>query len=587
MLQALPLLLLAGTLAGDDSGEGVDGVGALVRETCAGCHGGERPKGRLDLGDFDEQAGPELVRDLLEAVRSGDMPPPDEAPTTPEVRAELVEGLSGLLAGLAPDPGRPTLRRLNRYEYGNSVRALLGIEADVEQGLPEDPSSEGFDNQGDVMFITPELAELYLDAGLRSMDIFLSTSGPGELAGADNSEEVVARFLERAFRRPATEQEIDERARILAGEDGIRAFLTSVLISPHFLFRVEEDRDEDAPWRISTWELATRLSYFLWSAPPDGALRDAARDGSLHDPVVLQREVERLLDDGRSEALATRFAGRWLGFADMPTQAVDVRRFKGTNDALKRSMVGESVRFFDALVRDDRSLLELVDADYTFLNGTLARHYGIDGVTGNDWVRFPIEDRRRGGVLTQASILTITSQPLRTNPVVRGAWILDRLLGTPPPPPPPDAGVLPADDQLDDGLTLRQRLELHRADPTCAACHARIDPLGFALESYDGIGRWRDKDHLGPIDATGTLPDGREISGILGLKDALVEEPDRLARGVARAVLVYAIGRPLEPVDEPVLDQMVLTLREEGWRMRSLVHLVVESYPFQNRRSAR
>ncbi len=221
------------------------------------------------------------------------------------------------------------------------------------------------------------------------------------------------------------------------------------------------------------------------------------------------------------------------------------------------------------------------------LNGTGPPHFGIDGVGGGILRGVHLVDRRWGGVLTQASVLTATSQPLRTSPVVRGAWVLQRLLGSPPPPPPPDAGVLPADDQLEDGLTLRQRLARHREDPGCASCHARIDPLGFALENYDGVGRWRDSDHIGAIDATATLPGGQEVSGVVGLKDALLADPERIARSVTEALLVYALGRSLEPRDVPVVDGIVASLREGGWGMRTLVHEVIQSYPFQYRRRAR
>ncbi|MFT5155332.1 MAG: hypothetical protein ACI841_005343, partial [Planctomycetota bacterium] len=407
------------------------------------------------------------------------------------------------------------------------------------------------------------------------------------LAGDSAVDLALTVFLERAFRRLPTKQEIEARAKLLAGEDGLRACVASTLLSPHFLFRVEEDRDQAEAWRVSTWELATRLSFLIWAAPPDDALRQAARDGSLYEEAVLSTQVERLLNDARSSALASRFAGRWLGFADLPTQAVDTRRFKGTGDYLKKSMLRESTLFFDAIVREDRSLLELVDSGSTFLNETLAKHYGIEGIKGGEMRLVEMSDRRRGGVLTQASVLTLTSQPLRTSPVMRGAWILDRLFGSPSAPPPPDAGSLPADDQLEDGLTLRQRLERHRSDAACAGCHARIDPLGFALENYDGIGRWRDEDHIGPIDARAKLPDGREVDGVVGLKDALLEEPAKIARGVSKALLVYALGRPVEPADEPVLVALVNELRETGWRARTLVHGITKSYPFQYRRQER
>lgn len=592
---AATLAIFASAVTGQEAADANE-LDALILKHCATCHSGTRPKGRLALDEFElATATPERLADLLDRVRSGEMPPLDdesdpediefEAPT----RARLVEGLESALAGLAPDPGRPTLRRLNRYEYGNAVRALLDIKLDVERDLPEDASSEGFDNQGDVLFVTPRVAELLFDATERAIQTYEAKGGPRRagLIGTQELTPALTTFLERAFRRPPTLEEVEARTTFLQGEEGVRAMLTSVLLSPHFLYRVEEDREQDLPWKVSAWELATRLSFFLWAAPPDQALRDAARDGSLFDEPVLAAQVERLLDDPRSEALATRFAGRWLGFNDLPTQGVDTRRFSGTGTHLKQSMAKESALFFDALVREDRSLLELVDSKSTFLDDTLATHYGIEGVEGGKMRRVELADRRRGGVLTQASVLTLTSQPLRTSPVVRGAWILDRLFGAPSPPPPPNAGVLPADDQLEDGLTLRQRLELHRADASCAGCHARIDPLGFALENYDGIGRWRDEDHVGPIDASAVLPDGREIDGIVGLKDALLAEPAKVARGTSEALLVYALGRPLGPADEGTVTGIVDELRSSDWRARTLVHGIVTSYPFQHRRRAR
>lgn len=609
LLPFTTLALLAAVADGKEpAGEQVERgatneVRALVHEHCTSCHGGKRPKGRLDLQGFDPaQATPERLADLLDRVRSGEMPPPadDDAGTAGNadsatgvfdeaIRTRFVSELESHLAELAPDPGRPTLRRLNRFEFGNAVRDLLQIEIDVERDLPEDASSEGFDNQGDVLFVTPRIAELLFDATERAIETYVEQGGPQRdgLVGDEEAAPGLTRFLERAFRRPPTAGEVSARAALLEGEDGARALVASVLLSPHFLYRVERDLELELPWRLSAWELATRLSFFLWAAPPDDELRDAARDGSLLEGDVLLAQVERLLDDPRSEALATRFAGRWLGFADLLTLGVDTRRFRGTGAGLKRSMMRESTSFFDALVREDRSLLELIDSNTTFLDATLAKHYGIDGVEGGKMRRVELSDRRRGGVLTQASVLTVTSQPLRTSPVVRGAWVLDRLFGAPSPPPPPNAGSLPADDQQDDGLTLRQRLEQHRADPSCASCHARIDPLGFALENYDGVGRWRDEDHIGPIDASAVLPSGRAIDGIVDLKDALLEEPEKIARGTTEALLVYALGRPLEPADEAVVSEIVEELREAGWSTRTLVHRITTSYPFQHRRRAR
>ncbi len=597
LLATLPLLAVLGVAGSSQEPLNRLLLAELVKDNCVSCHGGARPKGRLSLEGFELSAAPpEQLAEMLDRVRSGEMPPADE-PLVHESwndrqRDALIAGITSALAKLAPDPGRPTLRRLNRHEFGNAVRALLGIDAAVEADLPEDASSEGFDNQGDVLFVTPRIAELFLDATQHAIEVFEAQGGPQRVGlvselGDEDLGPALETFLERAFRRPASDSELSSRAALLDGEEGPRALVASVLLSPHFLYRIETDQEQELPWRISSWELATRLSFFLWAAPPDDELRAVAREGRLFEPSVLDAQVQRMLDDPRSESLATRFAGRWLGFADLATLGVDTRRFQGTSDRLKNSMAQESALFFDGLVREDRSLLELVDSSSTFLDATLAKHYGIEGVTGGKMRRVELSTRRRGGVLTQASVLTVTSQPLRTSPVVRGAWILDRLFGDPSPPPPPDAGNIPADDQQEDGLSLRQRLERHRAGPSCASCHDRIDPLGFALENYDGVGRWRDEDHVGPIDASAVLPNGSPIDGILDLKDALLKDPARIARGTSEALLVYALGRPLGPADETVVAELVQRLQAADWKARALVHGIVESYPFQHRRSAR
>jgi hypothetical protein len=588
-------LSLALSVLGQEDGGGdlAAALGPTFQRRCFACHAGEEAEAGLDLSSFDP-TDLEMVSEILLRVRSREMPPPDEVSPLEVVleEDELRHFTASLIAVLAKgpaDPGRPTLRRLNRAEYGSTVRDLLGIDVAVARDLPEDATSEGFDNQGDVLFVDPELAQILARSTDRVLEVLLVDPAALERLGLGSDpsfEEAFAAWLERAFRRPPTTDELQARM-ALWRESGLHAVLSSVLLSPHFLFRVEEDREEESPWPVSSWELASRLSYFLWGTMPDEALFERARDGSLLDPEVLDRELTRLLDHPRARALGERFAVRWLGVAQVATQAVDVRRFSGVSDALKRSMVEETVLFFEDLVRRDASLLELLDSKHTFLNAALAAHYGVEGVKGERMRRVELSDRRRGGVLTQGSVLTATSQPLRTSPVVRGAWVLDRLLASPPPPPPPNAGVLPPDDRQEDGLNLRQRLERHRADAVCASCHDRIDPIGFALEHYDGVGRWRDADHLGPIDARATLPDGREVDGVIGLKDALLARPGDLGRAVTEALLVYALGRALEPRDALLVEEIVAELRSDGWRARTLVRSVVRSYPFLHRRRAR
>ena len=584
-----PLLFLAlVVLSPEVLGRSVqdDELGGLVVRHCVSCHAGAEAEAGLDLSEFDP-GELDTALEMLSRVRAGEMPPGEAgAKMSSADRNSLLKGLAALLAGGAPDPGRPTLRRLDRSEYGSTVRDLLRIECDVERDLPMDASSEGFTNQGDVLFMDPELAEKISLATDRAVAQLLEDEAGLSRIGLHREEVdpvALRAWMQRAFRRPPLESEVSARV-ALWRQAGAHAAISSVLLSPYFLYRVEEDREAESPWPVSDWELATRLSYFIWGTMPDDELLSKASTGGLSDEAVLFAEVDRMLDDPRAISLGERFAARWLGVSEVPTQATDVRRFSGVNSWLKELMLRETVLFFHGIVREDRSLLELVDSDYTYLNKGLAAHYGLEGIEAGPMRRVELSDRRRGGVLTQASVLLATSQPLRTSPVLRGAWVLERLLASPSPPPPPDAGELPDDDQGGDGLSQRARLESHRADPKCASCHARMDPLGFALENYDGVGRWRDEDHLGPIDATAKLPGGVSMDGIEGLKDALLARSDDVARAVTEAMLVYALGRSLEPRDAPVVEEILAKLRGDGWGGRSLVKSVVQSYPFRYRR---
>ncbi len=579
------LTLPAFALAAHDTGGDLK---ALMQRHCVSCHGSEDPEAGFDLSDFDPE-DLDAALDMLGRVRTGDMPPSDEGEAvTAEDRNAMLKELAALLSAGPLDPGRPTLRRLDRDEYASTVNDLLLIQCDASRDLPMDASSEGFTNQGDVLFMAPELAEKFTLATGRVVDQLLRDPEGLTRLGLQRSgveTESLRAWMERAFRRPPLQGEVDSRAELWESA-GPHAAISSVLLSPHFLFRVEGDRDQETPWPVSSWELATRLSYFIWGTMPDDGLLSKAASGALSDGVGLEAEVERMLNDPKAVSLGERFAARWLGVSEVPTQPTDVRRFSGIHAPLKRSMVQETVLFFDGLVREDRSLLELIDSDYTYLNKALAGHYGIDGVEPGPMRRVELSDRRRGGVLTHASVLFATSQPLRTSPVVRGAWVLERLLASPPPPPPPGAGALPQDDQAEDGLSQRARLERHRADPKCANCHDRMDPLGLALENYDGVGRWRDEDHLGAIDSSSVLPGGVKVEGVEGLKDALLARSDDVGRAVTEAMMVYALGRSLRPRDAPFVEEILSTLSEGGWRARMLVKSIVQSYPFRYRRRA-
>ena len=370
-------------------------------------------------------------------------------------------------------------------------------------------------------------------------------------------------------------------------ERAVQVALTSVLASPRFLYLVEPDAEKPGVDRpLDEYELASRLSYFLWSSMPDEALSERARAGSLR--ANLGGEVARMLDDPKASAFATNFAGQWLQLRRLEGVAPDPGLFPGFDDALRESMRQETERFFGYVLRENRSVLDLIDADYTFVDPALARHYGIEGVQGEGFRRVELKDGRRGGVLTQAGVLTLTSNPNRTSPVKRGQFILQQILGTPPPPPPPDVPKLDDDGHAGDAVTLRDRMERHRSDPQCASCHQQMDALGFALENYDAVGRWRTSDGGTPVDPSGELSGGRSFRDARELKNVLRETASRkFAQSLIRNMLTYALGRGLEPADFCTVEEIRSRLAADGWRARTLVLGIVESAAFQNRGAAR
>jgi hypothetical protein len=369
-------------------------------------------------------------------------------------------------------------------------------------------------------------------------------------------------------------------------EDAVRVALRGVLVSPHFLFRIEEDAGGGGASPVNDNELATRLSYFLWASMPDDELFALAEAGRLREPGVLRAQVERLLADPRSRAFAESFAGQWLGVRLLETSVKpDPRRFPEFEESLRDAMVEEPIAFFHAILRGAGRLDHFLDSDYTYLNEELAAHYGIEGVSGPAMRRVALSDRRRGGALGMGGILTLTSYPRRTSPVLRGKWVLDELLGEPPPPPPPNAGGLPADDRSRDGLTFRQRLEKHREKPECASCHARMDPIGFGLENFDPIGRWREEIRDEPIDASGELTSGASFRGPVELKAILVESRPAFARTLSEKMLAYGLGRGLEYYDRPTVIDLTRKLIESDFRTPDWLVAIVESFPFQHRRS--
>lgn len=409
------------------------------------------------------------------------------------------------------------------------------------------------------------------------------------------AREILNTLLRRAYRRPVTEDDLRgplqfyhdarEEGRF---EAGVEAALSAVLVNPNFLFRIERDPPgvpARTAYRISDIELASRLSFFLWSSIPDDELLDIAAHGELNDPVVLEQQVRRMLADERSQALATNFADQWLYLRNLDSTTPNLRSFPDFDDNLRQAFRQESELFFASILREDRSVLDLIDADYTYLNERLAKHYDVPYVYGSRFRRVELDDdSHRGGLLRQGSILTVTSYATRTSPVIRGKWVLENLLGSPPPPPP---GNVPAleDNTVSADLPVRERLAAHRANESCAVCHNQIDPVGFALENFDAVGRWREMEAGKPVDATGGLPDGSEFDGVEGLEQSLLNRPEVFTGTLVEKLLTYALGRGVEPYDAPAVRRILRDAEEDDYRFSSLIMGIARSTPFQMRTS--
>ena len=409
------------------------------------------------------------------------------------------------------------------------------------------------------------------------------------------AQRILTALMRRAYRRPVTERDLESpwefyrRGRSEEGfEAGVEMALSSILVSPAFLFRVERDPAGISPktaYRISDLELASRLSFFLWSSIPDDQLLDIAIRGDLRKPEVFESQVRRMLADRRSHALLTNFASQWLHLRNLESVTPDMRLFPSFDDNLRQAMRRETELLLENVIKEDRSVLDLLASDYTFLNERLAKHYRIPHVYGSWFRRVKLDDEsRRGGLLRHGSILTVTSYNTRTSPVIRGHWVLENLLGVPPPPPP--AIVPPLEEKTIDGsLSVRERLMEHRSNPACSGCHSLMDPVGFSLENYDAVGRWRLSEDERAIDASGNFPGGARFEGVSGLEKALLDRPEMFVGTLVEKLLTYSLGRVVEHYDAPAVRKIVRDSRSEGFRFSSLILGIAESKPFQMRRS--
>lgn len=767
----------------------------FLQKYCVTCHGDSNPKAGLSLLTFKDELSLLKARkkweQLAEMVREGEMPP-EEAPQPPLADKEaFVTAIKGVFENAdknaKPDPGRITVRRLNKTEYNNTIRDLFHFDIKPAEDFPSDDVGHGFDNIGDVLTLSPVLMERYLAAAesiaqrailvnvptvprrylsgrflqpnngktpqgrfrpmnpadadptisgpftapadylkfsaeddlilranvyaetkgtspvkvalfisggnindpspdaevdtllgaalknnkpLKILKVFeitardakkldqiefpishrgdvqragiaivkppegeeppqlfvehLWSEGPleqrpfaqREIVGpksdkpqSEQNREIMSRFLSRAFRRPATPRETERYAKIVddavaSGEKweaGLQLAIQAALTSPKFLFRFELD---DQPTTaesvaIDEYQLASRLSYFIWSSVPDAELTELAAKKQL--TANLDAQVKRMLKDKKAEALVDNFAMQWLQLGRLQLVAPDQKLFPSFNEFLRRSMFKETKLFLGEIIREDRSLLDLIAADFTYLNEPLARHYGIvdthgtvagkkptkpggQPIRGFNFVRVSLDGADRGGLLLQASVLTVTSNPTRTSPVKRGRWVLEQLLGTPPPPPPPNVPELDKNDGQPLTGSLRQRMEQHRKNPACANCHASMDPLGFAFENYNAIGGYRQKDGEFEIDPSGELPGGKKFQGPAELKAILQEKRDLFARCVAEKLLTYALGRGLEYYDKPTIDKVCAALAKNEFKFSTLVTEIATSDPFRLRR---
>ena len=584
----------------------------FIKRYCLECHSGEKPKASLDLSRFDSMdkiiSEALLWDDILIQLSQGDMPPKEADLPTLNERSEFLNWVESSLQKAAcqsgPHAGPAVLRRLNRAEYSASVRDLLDIHFDAGEALPSDGSGgEGFDNASETLFISPIHAEKYMDAARvaveyafadpRSLRRFLVAEPDEKTSPEVAARRVIEDFLPRAFRRSIPESEILEYLALFHAAYkadpsfmvAIRLTLQAVLISPKFLFIAEEPNFDSKPHKVTDHELASRLSYFLWGSLPDDELLKAADEGNLSDSRILQEQFKRMLGSQNSRKVrnfSQNFVEQWLGTRALGREFKPDKSIRGYDSELEGGMKYEPVFFFHEILTENRSLLDLLKADYTYVNRRLARHYRIKGEFREQPKRVQLTDEnRRGGLLSMAAVLAVSSYPHRTSPVLRGKWILETILGDPPPPPPSNVPELEESASSVSSESLRQRLELHRQNVACAQCHDRIDPLGFGLENYGVLGRWRDKYEGYTVDARGALPDGTTFSGPAELKLALLGRKDQFVRHLTKKMLGYALGRGLTYYDYCAVNSIVDKLRANDYKSHHLLFGIIQSVPFR------
>jgi mono/diheme cytochrome c family protein len=617
-----PVLIDAAIVAEAKSWTYRQHIQPILKRHCHECHSDESASGDLNLLSLAEQK-PWVVnrshwKNISQQIRMRTMPPTDSEPMSDADRSAIAGFLQHKIDNFdyetVRQPGYEPARRLTHEEYNHTIRDLFGIDLRPADRFPRElTASSGFANSANSLFMQPIILERYLGAAEQVIESAMPDQADTAelqktrnlLLGSKSAAEAITHFGRRAFRRPMRDGELKPLLNYyseLTGQNpasvtdnkvsykALGQVFEVILASPSFLFRSETDQSKQSKqaFRITDHELASRLSYFLWATMPDDQLNRTADAGTLRDPRVLAAEVNRMLADPKSNTLGEIFASQWLGFGALPHAPRDPIDNPWATDSLVDALQQESALFFSSLVKENQPIERLIDAKYTFINEELARHYDLDQVSGSEMRRVSLESSPRSGILGQGSILAITSFPNRTSPVVRGNWILTELLGTPPPPPPPNVSQF--DDRVAErrNLSQRQKLELHRNNPNCYACHAQIDPLGFALEQYDWFGRFKQSRRGSQPDTRGMLPGGTEFRGLPGLQKALIDERrDQLVEQITRKMLTYALGRQLEYFDESVIKGIIQQVEDDDRRLQTLIHAIVTSDTFQMKQLAR
>ena len=589
-----------------------DRVAPFIKTFCIDCHQNRRPtEAGVNFSPALKNPGhaafSQQWKKAVARVKAHDMPPEDMEQPTDEDRQMFSDWLTKVKFLSPKDPGPFVIRRLTKTEYGNTLRDLFGVNPAIADALPEEVSGEGYLNS-----LSPLQLEQYLSIGQKVLDEILAPEGepPTEIqkrllgespaTGTDAraaARKVAQSLARRAYRRPPSAAELEvlldvfdlARQNNLSYVAAVRLMLKAVLVSPQFLFitPAEEVAPDAGIVPLDDYQLASRVSYLLWATMPDDELMALADRGRLHKQAVLKAQVTRLLMDPRSRALFDGFGAQWLGLGDLHERTFDRDIFPEMNAEMRTAMYDEVRLFFEGIVRENRSVADFIDCDYTFLNENLARIYGLQQtVTGPKMRKVKLSDGNRGGILGMPGVLAATSFPNRTSAVKRGVWVLEQVLGDHVPSAPPDVPALEAqDEETVATLTLRERTELHRTDPVCANCHKILDPIGFGLENFDAIGRWRDQDDNGEaIDASGELPGGKRFSTPRELKAMIAVRIDDFSRNLVEKILAYALCRRLEGYDAIVVDDLMRDIAQDKYRMQTLITAVVTSYPFTHRR---